>query len=86
MYLTYELRSGDRLVGVRTASTPQAALFDYVRSLGGPDEEIEKLAPDVIAWRGAVFKAVVQDSRELRGSQDPGSVAADPSVVPGRRG
>ena len=65
MYLTYELRSGDRLVGVRTASTPQAALFDYVRSLGGPDEEIERLAPDVIAWRGAVFRAVVQDSREL---------------------
>jgi hypothetical protein len=70
MYLTYELRSGDRLVGVRTASTPQAALFDYVRSLGGPDEEIERLAPDVIAWRGAVFRAVAQDSSDLQDLRD----------------
>ena len=71
MYLTYDVRSGDRPVGVRTASTPQAALFDYVRSLGGRDEDIERLAPDVIAWRGAVFRAVVQASRELRESQHP---------------
>lgn len=72
MYQTYEVRSGDRLVGVRTASTPQAALFDYVRSLGCLDEDIERLAPDVIAWRGAVFRAVVQGSRELHESQSPG--------------
>jgi hypothetical protein len=65
MYQTYEVHSGDRLVGVRTASTPQAALFDYVRSLGCLDDEIMKVAPDVISWRGAVFKAVVQGSNEL---------------------
>ena len=57
MYSTYEVHSGDRLIGFRTASTPQAALFDYVRSLGCRDEEIMKLAPDAISWRGAVYKA-----------------------------
>lgn len=71
MYQTYEVRSGDRRVGVRTASTPQAALFDYVRSLGCLDDDIEKIAPDVIAWRGAVFKAVVQGS-ELHESTGSG--------------
>jgi len=58
MYGTYEVHSGDRVIGFRTASTAQAALFDYVRSLGCRDEEIMKLAPDVISWRGAVFRAV----------------------------
>jgi hypothetical protein len=58
MYHDYELYSGDRLVGSRRASNPQAALFDYVRSLGCQDEEVEKLAPETISWRGAVFRAV----------------------------
>ena len=71
MYQTYEVHSGDRVVGVRTASTPQAALFDFVRSLGCLDEEIMKLSPDVIAWRGSVFKAVAQDSTELHESHTP---------------
>ena len=54
----YELYSGDRLVGSRIAATAQAALYDYVRSLGCQDDEVEKLAPDIISWRGAVFRAV----------------------------
>jgi hypothetical protein len=58
MYHDYEVHSGDRLVGSRRASTAQGALFDYVRALGCKDEEVEKLAPDTIAWRGAVFRAV----------------------------
>jgi hypothetical protein len=58
MYHDYEVHSGERLVASRTASTAQAALFDYVRSLGCKDEEVMKLAPDTISWRGAVFKAV----------------------------
>lgn len=68
MYHTYEVHSGDRLVGFRTAATPQAALFDYVRSFGGRDDEIMKISPEVIAWRGAVFKAVMQGSTELHES------------------
>jgi hypothetical protein len=58
MYHDYEVHSGDRVVGSRRASTAQAALFDYVRSLGCLDEEVEKLAPDTVSWRGAVFRAV----------------------------
>lgn len=58
MYHDYEVHSGDRLVASRTANTPQAALFDYVRSLGCRDEEVMKLAPDSISWRGAVYRAV----------------------------
>ena len=58
MYSTYEVHSGNRLIGSRTASTPQAALLDYVRSLGCRDEEVLKLAPDAISWRGAVYRAV----------------------------
>jgi hypothetical protein len=58
MYHEYEVYSGDRLVASRTTATAQAALFDYVRSLGCQDEEVEKLAPESISWRGAVFRAV----------------------------
>ena len=58
MYHEYEVHSGERQLGIRTASTAQAALFDYVRSLGCQDEEVMKLAPDTISWRGAVFRAV----------------------------
>ena len=67
MYHDYEVHSGDRLVGSRRASTAQAALFDYVRSLGCQDEEVEKLAPDTISWRGAVFRAVQVSSEPKDG-------------------
>jgi hypothetical protein len=63
MYDEYEVHTGDRLLGSREASTAQAALFDYVRSLGCQDEEVMKLAPDVISWRGAVFRAVHVSSK-----------------------
>ena len=63
MYHEYEVHSGDRLIGSRKASTAQAALFDYVRSLGCQDEDVMKLAPDAISWRGAVFRAVEVSSK-----------------------
>jgi hypothetical protein len=55
---TYELRSGDRPIGLRDASTPQQALLDYVRSLGCRDDEILRLGVDAVSWRGAVYRAV----------------------------
>ena len=55
---TFELRSGKRAVGVRAAPTAQQALLDYVRGLGVRDDEIVRLGPDAVAWRGAVFRAV----------------------------
>ena len=71
MYRKYEVHSGDRLIGSRTANTAQAALFDYVRSLGCQDEEVMKLAPDAISWRGAVYRAV-QVSSEPNASDTSG--------------
>jgi len=67
MYHEYEVHSGDRLIGSRAASTAQAALFDYVRSLGCQDEEVMKLAPDAISWRGSVFRAVEVSSKPNEG-------------------
>lgn len=59
MQHTYQLHSGNRSVAVREAPTAHAALLDYARSLGCRDDEIMKLGVDKIAWRGAVFRAVV---------------------------
>jgi hypothetical protein len=54
----YELRSGRRMIGVRTAPSAQIALLDQVRSMGCRDDEILKLGVDRVAWRGAIFRAV----------------------------
>ena len=67
MTTTYELRSGDRPIGTREASTPQQALLDYVRALGCKDEEIMRLGVDAVSWRGAVYRAVPAPDDELRG-------------------
>ncbi|MFO7572774.1 MAG: hypothetical protein R6W48_09285 [Gaiellaceae bacterium] len=55
---TYELRSGRKPVGLTTAPSAQVALLDYVRSLGCREAEIMRLGPDVVSWRGAVYRAV----------------------------
>ncbi|TML71548.1 MAG: hypothetical protein E6G11_06640 [Actinobacteria bacterium] len=54
----YELRSGVRSIGFRDASTAQEALTEYVRSIGCRDEEVVRLGPDALCWRGAIFRAV----------------------------
>lgn len=64
MATTYELHSGRRPIGFRDASTAQQALVDYVRGLGCSDDEIMRLGPDAVSWRGAVYRAVpVEGSR-----------------------
>jgi hypothetical protein len=70
MTRTYELISGERLLGHREAFTPRHALFDYLRSLGCQDDEIMKLSEDVVSWRGAVYRAVPApaESEAERGS------------------
>jgi hypothetical protein len=55
---TYELRSGEHPIGLREASTAQQALLDYLRSRGCVDEEITRLGPDAVSWRGAVYRAL----------------------------
>jgi hypothetical protein len=53
----YEIRSGRRVVAVRSGPTAQQALIDYVRSLGCRDSEIIRLGVDAISWRGARYSA-----------------------------
>ena len=55
----YELKSGRRKVAVKVAPSAQAALFDHLRSLGCRDAEMTRLSVDSVAWRGAVFRAVL---------------------------
>jgi hypothetical protein len=55
---TFELRSGEHLIGLREASTAQQALLDYLRARGCADAEIMRLGPDAVSWRGAVYRAV----------------------------
>ena len=55
---TYEIRCGSRRLTLRDASTPQHAVVDYLRSLGCRDAELVRLAPDGVAWRGAVYTGV----------------------------
>jgi hypothetical protein len=56
---SYEVRSGGRLISLQEASTAQEAVFQYVRSLGCRQDEIRRVAPDTVAWRGAVFSAAL---------------------------
>ncbi len=63
----FEVLSGKRALAVREAPTAQQALVDYVRGLGVPDEEIVRLGPYAVAWRGAVYKAVPVSRERLEG-------------------
>jgi hypothetical protein len=56
---SYEVRSGGRVVSLQEASTAQEAVFQYVRSLGCRQDEIRRVAPDTVSWRGAVFSAAL---------------------------
>ena len=60
---SYEIRSGGRLISLQEASTAQEAVFQYVRSLGCRQDEIRRLAPDTVAWRGAVYSAALPSSK-----------------------
>jgi hypothetical protein len=60
---TYQVRTGRRRLALVQAATPQHALYDYARSMGCKDDEVMKLSPDAVSWRGAVYKATtVPDS------------------------
>ncbi|HEX5028069.1 MAG TPA: hypothetical protein VFV56_04570 [Gaiellaceae bacterium] len=59
---TYEIRSGRRTITLREASTPQHAVIDYLKSMGCRDAEIVRLGTDGVAWRGARYTAVAQDT------------------------
>jgi hypothetical protein len=55
---SYEIRSGRRVATEVTASTPQEALVDYLRSLGCADDDLIRVGSDAMSWHGAVYIAV----------------------------
>jgi hypothetical protein len=59
---TFEIHSGRRTVTVQSASTAQEALIEYLRSSGCRDDEIVRLGPESISWRGAVYNAISTDA------------------------
>jgi hypothetical protein len=74
MRATYQLRSGTRPLGVREAWSAHDAVFDYVRSLGCPQDEIVCLGAGAVSWRGAVYRAEpvadeANESRQLVGTR-----------------
>ena len=64
----YEVRSGGRVVSHQEASTAQEAVLHYVRSLGCREDEIRRLGPDAVAWRGAIFTAAPPISEPSSGA------------------
>jgi len=62
----YEIRSGRRTVSIQYSSSPLQAAVDYVRTLGVSNDEIVRLGPETVAWRGARFSAVVAPPPESR--------------------
>jgi len=58
----YEVRSGGRVISLQEASTAQEAVLQYVRSLGCRQDEIRRVGPDTVAWRGAVYSAALPSS------------------------
>jgi hypothetical protein len=62
MRTSYEVRSGMRVVAVKTASSAAEAVIEYMRSMGCRHDEIARLGSDAATWRGAVYHAVPQSS------------------------
>ena len=60
----YEIHCGTRLVWRAESPTPRYAVTDDLRSLGCRDDEIEPMGDDTVAWRGAVYTAVVAKDDE----------------------
>jgi hypothetical protein len=54
---SYEIWLGSNRIAVREAGSALLALTEYLRGEGVPDEEITRLSPDEVAWRGATYRA-----------------------------
>ena len=54
---SYSIHSMGQVVGVRDARSPADAVLEYLLALGYSNEEIVRLRPDALSWRGAVFTA-----------------------------
>lgn len=66
MLTTYEVhQSGRQTISVLEANNAQQAVIDLLRSLGCREDEIVRLSPGTVSWRGAIYRAVpVSDGPE----------------------
>jgi hypothetical protein len=62
---TYEIWLGPNRIAVWEAGSPLLALIEYLRGEGVGDEDIVRLGQHEVAWRGAVYRAVVSDPNHV---------------------
>ena len=55
--LSYSVCSGRREVGVRKAWSPAEAVIEYLVGMGCRGNEIVRMGPSAVTWRGATFTA-----------------------------
>jgi len=55
---SYEVWSGKQLVSLQNTSTAWEALLLHLGGQGCSRDEIMRLGPDAVSWRGAVYRAV----------------------------
>ena len=55
--LNYSVCSGRRTVGVWRAWSPAEAVIEYLVGQGCRGDEIVRMGPNAVTWRGATFKA-----------------------------
>jgi hypothetical protein len=53
----YEILLAGEPVAVCEAATAQLALIEHLRTAGCRDEDIVRLGPQSVSWRGAVYRA-----------------------------
>ena len=62
---TYEIWLGPNRIAVWEAGSPLLALVEYLRGEGVSDEDILRLGPHEVSWRGATYRAVASDPDRL---------------------
>ena len=55
--LCYSVCSGRRTVGIRKAWSPAEAVIEYLAGQGCRGDEIVRMGPNAVIWRGATFTA-----------------------------
>lgn len=55
--LSYSVYSGRRAVGIKKAWSPAEAVIEYLAGLGCRGDELVRMGPNAVIWRGATFSA-----------------------------
>jgi hypothetical protein len=70
---TYEIWLGPNRIAVWEAGSALLALIEYLHGEGVPDEDIVRLGPHEVSWRGATYRALAADpAHVLHSAPHPG--------------